>query len=165
MSATTKESAEQASTGHETAQAAAKKRRHVAAQYVRFLLVGLSNAVVDLGVLNALLYLRPTHDPVVLAVDNTIAVVLAILNSYLWNTRWTFRLSATGALRERALFVAQGVLNVVVNDAVLLAVAGVLQPTQGLWYLVASNVAKLIAMLTASTMSFILLRTIVFRRR
>lgn len=165
MGATTEESAEHAPAGQGAVQATPVRPRHVIGQYVRFIVVGLSNAVVDLGVLNLLLYLRPTHDPLMLVADNTIAVALAILNSYLWNTRWTFRLMVTGSARERALFVAQGGLNVVVNDVVLLAMTGVLQPTQGLWYLVASNAAKLIAMLTASTTSFILLRTVVFHRR
>lgn len=165
MGATTEESTEHAPAGQGAVQATPDKPRYVIGQYVRFIVVGLSNAAVDLGVLNLLLYLRPTHDPLMLVADNTIAVALAILNSYLWNTRWTFRLMVTGSARERVLFVAQGGLNVVVNDAVLLAMTGVLQPTQGLWYLVASNTAKLIAMLTASTTSFILLRSVVFHRR
>lgn len=140
------------------------QRRQLIAQYVHFSLVGLSNAVVDLGILNLLLLIYPTDDSLILVVDNTIAVAAAILNSYIWNSRWTFRKAATGSRRERALFVAQGILNVVVNDLVLLGMTTVLEPKEDLGYLVISNLAKLVAMLTASTLSFFLLRTIVFRR-
>jgi putative flippase GtrA len=141
-----------------------RQRRQLIVQYVRFSLVGLSNAIVDLGILNLLLRIRPTTDPFLLVLDNTIAVAAAILNSYIWNSRWTFRPAATGSSRERVLFVAQGILNVAVNDLVLLGMTAVLEPREDLGYLVISNLAKLVAMLTASTLSFFLLRTIVFRR-
>lgn len=139
-------------------------RRKLIAQYVRFSLVGLSNAIVDLGILNLLLFLYPTDDPPILILDNTIAVAAAILNSYIWNSRWTFRPASTGSRREHILFVAQGLLNVVVNDLVLLAMANFLEPREDVGYLVISNVAKIVAMITASTLSFVLLRTVVFRR-
>lgn len=142
----------------------ARERRQLIAQYLHFSLVGLSNAVVDLGILNLLMLVHPTDDSLILVVDNTIAVAAAILNSYIWNSRWTFRKAATGSPRERALFMAQGILNVVVNDLVLLGMTAVLEPREDLNYLLLSNAAKLVAMLTASTLSFILLRTIVFRR-
>jgi putative flippase GtrA len=142
-----------------------EKPSRIIAQYVRFLIVGLSNAIVDLGVLNVLLYLWPTRDPLTLIAYNTVAVTLAILNSYLWNTRWTFHALATGSARERTLFVAQGALNVLLNNAVLLALTLLLRPAPDLGYFVASNLAKLCAMLTASSTSFTLLRTVVFRRR
>ena len=160
-----KQTVEPGLAGEAVACGPAKPSGHFIAQYARFTVVGLSNAAVDLGVLNALLYLHPTHDPLILVADNSLAVALAILNSYLWNTRWTFRPLATGSARQRALFIAQAILNILLNNAVLLLMTSLLHPTQGTAYLVASNVAKLIAMLTASTTSFMLLRTVVFRRR
>lgn len=139
------------------------RRRPVIAQYVQFALVGASNAVVDLGVLNLLLVLYPTRSDALLLLDNTIAVALAILNSYLWNTRWTFRGAVTHQNTQRALFVAQALVNIAINNIVLIAVAGVLPPSLSLSALVLNNVAKLAAMFAASTTSFLLLRLVVFR--
>ena len=144
---------------------AAGKYRKIIAQYVQFSLVGLSNAVVDLGVLNLLLFLHPTNNPFVLTIDNSIAVALAIINSYLWNTRWTFRSEADGSNRQRVLFVGQALLNITINDLALLGMTSILRPSQGIWYLIGSNVAKLVAMVIASTTSFIILYTIVFHVR
>jgi len=141
------------------------KHRQVIAQYVQFSLVGLSNAVVDLGVLNLLLFLHPTNNSLILALDNSIAVALAIINSYLWNTRWTFHDEADGSNRQRALFVGQALLNIAINDLALLGMTSILRPSQGVWYLIGSNAAKLVAMVLASTTSFILLRTAVFQHR
>ena len=134
-------------------------------QYARFLMVGVSNAVVDLAVLNVLLWANPTRDPVTLVAYNTLAVALAILNSYLWNTRWTFRAEATHTNRERVLFFGQAIVNILVNNLVLLGATELLPPTQGIPFLIWSNVAKLAAMIVASTLSFLLLRAVVFHHQ
>lgn len=142
---------------------AARPRRSIVVQFLQFAVVGASNAVVDLGVLNLLLALHPTSMPLALLLDNSIAVALAILNSYLWNTRWTFRTDVTHQQRQRALFVAQALLNIAINNVVLLAVAGILPPAPTVSSLVLNNVAKLAAMFAASSTSFLLLRLVVFR--
>lgn len=141
------------------------RRRHIAGQYLRFCVVGLSNALVDLGALNLLLLARPTRSEISLIGYNTVAVALAILNSYLWNTRWTFQGEATKSPRERALFIGQAILNIAINNIVLLVMTGVFPSSTGEWSLFTANLAKLAAMVVASTMSFLLLRAIVFRPR
>jgi putative flippase GtrA len=145
------------------ARAAALKANHTVLQYARFLLVGVSNAVIDLGLLNVLTILAPPHDQLIFASENSLAVACALINSYIWNARWTFAAQGTGSLRERILFVAQAVLNLVLNNAVLLGVMALLPSGQGLWLALATNFAKLCAMVVASTVSFILLRAVVFR--
>ncbi len=132
-------------------------------QFLRFCVVGVSNAAVDLGALNLLLLLYPTRSDVTLLFYNTIAVALAILNSYLWNTRWTFHQQTTSSPRERALFVAQAVLNIAINNIVLFTMTDLLPTTTGEWSILTANLAKLAAMMTASSISFVLLRTVVFR--
>ena len=144
----------------------ASQPRSVLVQYIHFCTVGLSNAAVDLGVLNLLLYLHPTQSVWVLLLYNTVAVSLAILNSYFWNIRWTFRGLARKTPRERILFVAQALLNIATNNLVLLAMTGVLASvTDDLSAYLISNAAKLAAMVVASSTSFLILRTIVFRPR
>jgi putative flippase GtrA len=137
--------------------------RRALRQYVRFLVVGISNAIIDLGLLNLLTALKPPHDQLLFAVENSVAVACALINSYVWNARWTFHGQGTGTLRQRMLFFAQALMNLLLNNVVLLTVMGLLPAGQGLWLTVATSVAKLCAMLAASTMSFILLRAVVFR--
>src|SRR5487761_540694 len=133
-----------------------RKETSTALQYLRFCLVGVSNAVVDLGALNLLLHFYPTHSDLTLVIYNTIAVMLAILNSYLWNTRWTFHDQATRSHRERTLFVAQAILNIAVNNLVLFFMTDLLPTQAGEWSLFSANLAKLAGMMTASSMSFLL---------
>jgi len=134
-------------------------------QYLKFATIGLLNAVVDLGILNLLLLTWPTANPLGLTVENSLAVALAIANSYLWNSRWTFRLEADGSLRQIGLFVAQSLLNIGINDAALLLTAGQVRQ----WHLgpawVSVNLSKGVAMAFASSTSFFLMRLFVFRRQ
>jgi putative flippase GtrA len=81
-------------------------------KYAQFSLIGWSNALVDLGVLNLLLLVWPTRSPEILVVFNVAALVLTNANSYLWNTLWTFRRQARHDARQVGSFTAQGVVNV-----------------------------------------------------
>lgn len=135
-------------------------------QLVRFLAVGLSNAVIDVGVFNLLLLARPTTSTTTLLLFNTVAVLAAITNSYLWNTRWTFRAerarSRRGRWRQRAGFLTQSVLNVVVNDAVL-GTAVTLISLGSFSRTLTNNLAKLLAMFVSSSLSFLVMKFFVFR--
>ena len=63
-----------------------ESRKQTGVKYAQFSLVGGSNALVDLGVLNLLLLLWPTRSPEILVAFNSVALVLTNGNSYLWNT-------------------------------------------------------------------------------
>ena len=55
-------------------------------RFSKFSVVGLSNAAIDIGVLNLFLWLEPTREVTLLVLYNGVALVLANLNSYIWNT-------------------------------------------------------------------------------
>jgi putative flippase GtrA len=151
----------------EAAPPPARRRRTpgVWGQYMEFATVGIFNAVVDLGVLNLLLWLWPTTSRVGLTIENSLAVALAITNSYLWNTRWTFRRQADGSMRQLVLFVAQSLLNIGINDVALLATAGRVRQLHLGPAWVSVNLSKGVAMAFASSTSFLIMRLFVFRPR
>ncbi|HEX5974603.1 MAG TPA: GtrA family protein [Rubrobacteraceae bacterium] len=135
-------------------------------RFSKFTLVGLANAVVDIGTLNLFLWLAPTRDPSLLALYNGVALVLANLNSYFWNTRWTFRGRAQRRdPRQRLLFTLQAIFNICISNGLFFVlIRPVLIYTDIPAYL-AGNVAKLISVAVASTVSFFLLRYVVFSRK
>ena len=92
-------------------------------KYAQFSLVGVSNALVDLGVLNLLLLLAPTRDPELLVGFNIVALVLTNANSYLWNTLWTFRHQARQDAKQVSMFGAQALLNISIANLVLWGLA------------------------------------------
>jgi putative flippase GtrA len=135
-------------------------------RFSKFTVVGLSNAAVDIGTLNLFLWFASTRDPAVLALYNGVALVLANANSYFWNTRWTFRHRAKRRdARQRILFTVQALFNICVSNGLFyVLVQPVLVYTDVPAYLV-GNVAKLISVAVASTLSFIVLRYLVFSRK
>ena len=133
-------------------------------KYTQFSLVGASNALVDLGVLNLLLVLGPTRASGRLVLYNAGALILANVNSYLWNTLWTFRHRANHDARQLSLFVAQAVLNVAVGSLLFWFAAHWLVTYTDLSSWLGGNIAKVLSMVVASTVSFFLLRFIVFRQ-
>jgi putative flippase GtrA len=142
-----------------------EKLRSGGVRFSKFSTVGLSNAAVDLGALNLLLWLEPTRDPVQLALYNCVALVLANANSYLWNTAWTFRGRASHNLRQTGLFVLQAGLNVAVSSGLFWLVVRALLAYEVVSPFVAGNIAKVISISVASTMSFFLMRYLVFSSR
>jgi len=135
-------------------------------RFSKFTVVGLANAVVDIGTLNLFLWLASTRDPTILTLYNGVALVLANLNSYVWNTRWTFRSRAKRRdLRQRVLFTLQALVNISVSNGIFFVlVHPILVYTQVPAYL-AGNVAKIISVTVASMLSFFIMRYVVFSRK
>lgn len=134
-------------------------------RFSMFSLVGLSNAAVDIGVLNMFLWLQPTREPGLLFLYNGIALVLANSNSYLWNTMWTFKGRSNPGPRQTTLFIVQAIANITVSNGIFFAlIRPLLTDTDIPAYLV-GNVAKVISIVVASTMSFFLMRYLVFSRK
>jgi putative flippase GtrA len=142
------------------------KLKKGSARLSKFTIVGFSNAVVDFGTLNLFLWLASTRDPSVLALYNGVALLLANLNSYVWNTRWTFRSRAKrNDFRQRALFALQVLVNVAISNGLFwIMIRPVLIHTEIPAYL-AGNVAKIISVVVASTIGFFFMRYVVFTRR
>jgi membrane protein DedA with SNARE-associated domain/membrane-associated phospholipid phosphatase len=135
-------------------------------RYARFSLVGVSNALVDLGVINLLLFIYPTREPGLLVIYNLLALALTNANSYLWNTLWTFRGHARHDARQMGLFTLQGVLNATVASGVLWIVAHLLLAFYpGLSAQLAGNIAKLTSMFVASSATFLFLHFVVFNKK
>ena len=134
-------------------------------QFSRFVTVGVTNSIVDFGVFNLLFAVYPTRNIQVLVLYNSIAVALAILNSYLWNTRWTFRagvVQGSRGHRQRILFIAQALLNVGVNDVVVAVLTRLLLYQTFLNATDSSNLSKLVAMIVASLSSFLIMKYVVY---
>lgn len=141
------------------------KLRRGSLRFSKFTVVGLMNASVDIGVLNLFLLLAHTRDPSVLALYNGVALVLANTNSYLWNTRWTFKGRASHNARQRVLFALQALINISVSNTLFWAlIRPVLIYTDVPAYL-AGNVAKIISIVVASMLSFFMMRYVVFSRK
>lgn len=132
-------------------------------RYTKFLVVGTVNAVVDLLVLNGLIALSSMQTERALVVFNTIAVTVAIANSYVWNRWWTFSDVSDGSRREKWLFILQALVNIALSDVIFVLLSSYLTFSRSVPLFVSSNAAKGLAMLLSSSASYLFMRLLVFR--
>jgi putative flippase GtrA len=133
-------------------------------QFVRFCVVGTSNAVIDFGVLNAALAAFPTRATVPLLAYNSAAVVLAATNSFVWNRRFTFRVRGPLQAGEVVRFAVVALGTAGLNDLVLLTLSR-LFPALMTSGALGADVLKLGAILGAMALSFFGMRGFVFLGR
>jgi putative flippase GtrA len=132
-------------------------------EYVKYCIVGVSCAVIDLGALNGLLYFFPTEKPVRLTLYNSIAYGLAVLNSYVWNSKFTFKVKKTRV--QFIAFIFQALVSLMIANLVFLF---------GLWMLgftayfpkwLKTNISKALSMFLSSTASYFFNKLLVFRKK
>lgn len=132
-------------------------------QFIQFLMAGALNAVVDLTLLNVFSRLWPTTDTRLLLLFNTIAYLGAVTCSYFLNSRFAFRHHAQKNLREKALFVLQAAISLVVSNLVFWAGLHLFTFFDLPFWMI-QNIAKILAMAIPSFTSFILMKFLVFRK-
>ncbi|CQR46522.1 GtrA-like protein [Paraliobacillus sp. PM-2] len=135
-------------------------------QVIQFSAIGGSNAIVDIISLNILLAIWPSTNHTILLLFNTISYVLAILNSYIWNTKYTFRHRAFFSRKELILFITQAIIALGVSNLVFLGVFELLEDQTLMPFskFIIQNIAKGAAMFLSSATSFLLMKFMVFTR-
>jgi putative flippase GtrA len=122
------------------------------------------NGVIDLVVLNLLLWYWSTTTAIGLFIINSIAYILAVLNSYFWNSRLTFRANAFLTSRVKIKFVIQAAVSLVISNGVFLLFIYLFgRFSLPLW--VDQNASKGLSMAVSSTASFFFMKFYVFFRR
>lgn len=133
----------------------------------QFSSIGVLNAIIDIGVLNLLLWIWPTTDNTSLFFFNSIAYFLAIANSYYWNARFTFYRFSDFGWKEKSLFLLQAIIAWLVNNFVFIAILHLFseQAYLPIPAFLSQNIAKGLAMFLSFTSSFFMMKYGVFRSR
>lgn len=128
--------------------------RHDVWQFIKFNIVGLSNTLVDF-----LAYTLLTQTlGVVYWCAQIISYGLGVLNSYLLNTRWTFREAHRGTPKQAGLFLLVNLVSLGVSLGVLALCKQVFGITSDMW-------AKVIATPVSILVNFLGNRLFVFRQK
>ncbi len=123
-------------------------------QFTKFVIIGSTSAVIDVGV--NLFLMRQYNTPWLLAA--TIGFALGVTNGFIWNSRWTFRGLGSGRQHELyAKFVAVNIvgllLNLLIMKFIFIAMTGQIlmpanpSPTQ--W-----KIAKAVAIVLVAVWNF-----------
>ena len=94
-------------------------------QFGKFAAIGFTNAAVDFGILNLLIFYSGSATGVLFSVFKGISFTIAAVHSYFWNKFWTFEASKTGVSSQEffkffsVIFIATlinvGTASIVVN--------------------------------------------------
>lgn len=139
-------------------------------QVAKFAVVGVLNTLVDFAVFQTL---NLTLGWVYLA--QVAGYTFGVINSYLWNSNWTFREQRTRSLREMALFLLVNLASLGVSLGMiwlLRDVAGITNDWVATWmpkalagFIKGDTVCKLIATVFAISVNYLGNRLFVFRNK
>lgn len=130
-------------------------------QFLHYCLVGGVNTLIDIFVLNVLLWCFPTHNVQVLVAYNSVAYSCGAVSSFFLNKYWTFRRTHKPTGREVGRFVVSVLLELLYSNVLVWFAGKALQPfiaNTTLW----GNAAKLIAVVNGAVLSYILMRFWIF---
>lgn len=84
-------------------------------KFAKFVFVGITNTVIDFGVLNLLIFLTDFSAGTYYSVFKTVSFTAAHINSYIWNRVWVFESRKKRTAKEYAQFLAVSVVGAVIN--------------------------------------------------
>ncbi|KAB8129363.1 GtrA family protein [Gracilibacillus oryzae] len=138
------------------------KRKSGRFQFLQFGIIGVGNALIDIGTLNLLLLLFYTDDRMLLLVYNTISYSLAVANSYFWNASVTFNRTSEGSNYQRIGFFIQALISLGISNIVFIGLNSLME-WLGVLNWLRYNLAKGLAMLLSSLASFFMVKYYVFK--
>ena len=135
------------------------KRLAVLYQLAKFILVGGMNTLVDLGILNLLIFVFSISSGLGYSVFKGVSFLAATTNSYFWNKFWTF-----GAARGQfGQFLAISAIGFLINVGIASLVVNLIGPQFGLAIKAWANVGALLGSLLGLAWNFVGYKFVVFR--
>ena len=134
-------------------------------QIAKFLLVGVLNTFVDLGVLNLLILISGIASGFGYSIFKGISFIIAVINSYFWNKFWTFgKKEATQSTKEFSQFFIVSTIGFGMNVGIASLVVNVIGPQFGLTEKIWANIGAITATVIAFAWNFLGYKFIVFKK-
>jgi putative flippase GtrA len=130
-------------------------------QFLRYCLVGGVNTIIDVSVLNALLWRFPTHNVQLLVAYNSVAYASGAVSSFFLNKYWTFQHKQRPTRREAGRFLLSVALELVSSNGLLWLAGMALSPfipNVTVW----GNASKLLAVAVGAVLSYLIMRFWIF---
>ncbi len=140
------------------------RRLPVLLQFAKFAAVGALNTLLDLGVLNLLIFFSGIALGYWYSLFKAVSFIIASINSYLWNKYWTFGVSGAVNVREFGQFFIVTLIGFGINVSVASIVVNVVGPVAGISENLWANIGALSATVISLLWNFIGYKFIVFKR-
>lgn len=134
----------------------------------KFILVGALNTLIDLGVLNLLMFISGIASGIWFPVFKGISFMAAVINSYILNKFWTFKSAGSeNKGKEFVQFLTVAVIGFGINVGMATLVVNVISPqfsyswmSETIW----ANIGAIVATFCTMTWNFIGYKFIVFKK-
>ena len=135
-------------------------------QFAKYATVGFANTAVDFGILNLLMWATGIYSGKMIIVLNSLAFLLAVIHSYLWNKFWAFKTRGRGGVSGQFLqFLAVTIVGILINGAIVYIISTWVTPMFDLSDVAWANAAKVVATVVSLIWNFIGYKFIVFRKK
>lgn len=135
-------------------------------QFAKFVLVGGLNFLIDMGVLNFLIFYTGISTGLVQSGFKGISFLVATTNSYFWNKHWTFGRKNTGSSQKEFLvFLIVSTIGFLINLSVDYVVVNLISPIGDMNPKIWAQFGGLIASIVALSWNFIGYKFIVFKQK
>lgn len=133
-------------------------------QAAKFILVGTLNTLIDLGVLNLLIFTSGISSGFGYSAFKGISFIAAVINSYFLNKFWTFKaLKTERAKEEFAQFFIVSMIGFGINVGVASLVVNMIGAQFGITPKIWANIGAITATLVGMTWNFLGYKFIVFK--
>ena len=134
-------------------------------QFAKFVLVGGLNFLIDMGVLNFLIFYTGISTGLVQSEFKGISFLVATINSYFWNKYWTFgRKNTESAQREILVFFVVSTIGFLINLGVDYIIVNLISPFNSMNLKIWAQLGGLMASIVALSWNFIGYKFIVFKK-
>lgn len=134
-------------------------------QFGKFAAVGTLNTLLDLGVLNLLMFLTGLYSGFPFVGFKAISFLAGTTNSYFWNKLWTFQSKLPVTFSEYLRFGAFTLVGALINVGVASLIVNVIGAPDNFNPKLWANIGALVAVLASFLWNFLSYRNVVFKNR
>ncbi|MBI4708784.1 MAG: GtrA family protein [Candidatus Portnoybacteria bacterium] len=147
------------------------KKIKIVYQFVKYVLVGGLNTLIDFEILNILMWQSGIYKGEYIILFNAISFVIAITNSYTWNRFWTFKEARESQAQKESVgkeftqFMIVSLIGLGVNSGLVYLITTYINPFFDLSPAIWANLAKAAATALSLLWNFIGYKFIVFDQK
>lgn len=134
-------------------------------QFGKFAAVGTLNALINLSVLNALVFFTNITQGIYFSAFASLAFIISKVSSYLWNKFWTFESKTKITMKEYAHFTVFTLAGMALNVGIISLLVSWVGAPYGISPKVWINISALIAVVVTMTWNFLTYQRIVFKEK
>lgn len=131
-------------------------------QFVKFGIIGVSGTIIDLGILNVLMFMSGHASGVWFPVFKGLSTSIAIMNSYFWNRNWTFKSQNDAKVMEFGKFFVTSIIGLGINVGAASFVVNVIKPLGDISPQLWANVGAISAISVSMIWNFLCYKFVVF---